>query len=285
LHFRELSYIAYHVFSYPDLRRLRRVGIARHQEKATMAELLLYQRPVRLNRFAHAKVRFSPLKSFAFCRKVTSVPLIGVEFPPASRHYPIVFVQAADGTIAALAVLSFRVGENAFVDEEGRWMATYVPAFVRRYPFVLADIPGNPADYDVAMDEASECFSTDKGEPLFSPLGEPEPFLRSQIEFLRAFQQEYRRTQEFLQAVQSAGLLATQNVDVVRADRERFGVRNTLVVDEQKLLALPTATAKAFLAAGYLGWIYAHLLSLQCFLALANRAGTPQGEPPEWWAK
>jgi hypothetical protein len=220
-----------------------------------------------------------------FCRHVTYVPVIGVEFPAASRHYPIVFVQMADGTISAQAVLSFRPGENAFVDEKGRWTATYVPAFIRRYPFVLAEIPGNPTDYDVAMDEASGCFSQDQGEPLFSPEGEPQAFLRSQIDFLRAFQTEHRRTQDFIQAVQAADLLGVQNVDVVRADRERFGVRNALVVDETKLLSLPSASAKAFLAAGYMGWIFAHLLSLQCFLTLANRAGVSQGEPPEWWAR
>lgn len=250
-----------------------------------MAELLLYERPVRLNRFAHAKVCFTPVTNYMFSRHVTAVPLIGVEFPAACRQYPIVFIQAGDGTVSAQAILSFRPGENAFIDEQGRWTASYIPAFIRRYPFVLADIPGNPADYDVAFDEASECFSDGCGEPLFSAQGEPEPFLRSQIEFLGAFQAEHRRTQEFIQALQTADLLIAQNVDVVRVDRERFGVRNALVVDEPKLLTLPPATAKNLLAAGYLGWIYAHLISLQCFLTLANRAGHPLEELVPWWAK
>lgn len=252
-----------------------------------MPELLLYERPVRLNRFAHAKLRYTPPKNYMFCRHVSAVPVIGVELPAACQQYPIVFTQARDGSISAQAVLSFKPGENAFVDEQGRWTATYIPAFIRRYPFVLADIPGNPSDYDVAFDEASECFSTDTayGQPLFSDQGEPEPFLKSQIEFLSAFQREHRRTQDFVQALQTADLLTPQNVDVVRVDRERFGVRNALVVDERKLMAIPVATAKKFLEAGYLGWIYSHLISLQCFIALANRTGHPVEELVPWWAK
>jgi len=252
-----------------------------------MAELLLYERPVRLNRFAHAKLCFSFPTNYMFCRRVSAVPLIGVEFPAACGQYPIVFSRAADGQMGAQAVLSFIAGENAFVDEQGRWTASYVPAFIRRYPFVLADIPGNPSDYDVAFDETSECFSTDTGygQPLFSDQGEPSAFLQSQIGFLRAFQREHQRTQEFLHGIQEADLLIPQNVDVVRADRERFGVRNAMIVDEARLTNLPPAKVQSFIAAGHFGWIYAHLISLQRFVSLANRAGRPPEELVPWWAK
>jgi hypothetical protein len=250
-----------------------------------MAELLMYERPVRLNRFAHAGLLYTPPADYMFCRHLTAVPLMAAEFPAACRHYPIVFVKAGDEVISAQAVLSLRAGENAFVNEQGKWTAPYIPAFVRRYPFVLADIPGKSADFDVAFDEASPCFSPDHGESLFSAEGEPSPLLKSQFDFLRAFQQEHQRLQEFGRALDRAGLLTAQNVDVVRADRERFGVRNALVVDESKLTALPPATVQSFLTAGYFGWIYSHLISLQCFLSLANRAGQAPEELVPWWAK
>jgi hypothetical protein len=56
-------------------------------------------------------------------------------------------------------------------------------------------------------------------------------------------------------------------------------------VDEKRLSDLPPATIQDFLSAGFLGWIYAHLISLQCFLALANRSGRPAEELVPWWAK
>ncbi len=109
-----------------------------------MAELLFYNRPARLNRIAHAKLRFTPLANFEFARKVTSIPLMAVEFPLACRQYPIIFVQSPEGVVVAQAVLSLAEGVNSFVDDQGRWTATYVPAFIRRYLFVLAEIPGKP---------------------------------------------------------------------------------------------------------------------------------------------
>jgi hypothetical protein len=250
-----------------------------------MAELLLYQKPIRLNRFAHAELCYTPPSDYMFCRALAAVPLMAVEFPLSCRQYPIVFVRAEDGTTGAWAILSLVAEENAYVDRQGRWTASYVPAVVRRYPFVLAEIPGKPTDFDVAIDEESPCFSRDHGQALFTAAGEPEPILQSQIEFLRAVLAEHQRTLAFAKALQEAEILTPRNVDIVRGDQQRFGMRNALVVDEAKLAALPAETVHDFLAKGYLGWIYSHLLSLQCFLPLANRAGQPLEDVVPWWAK
>jgi hypothetical protein len=251
-----------------------------------MAELLLYGRPSRLNRITHAKLRFTPLTTFKFARKLTAIPLIGVEFPLACRQYPIVFFENLSGMISAQAVLSLKEGVNSFLDDKGQWMATYVPAFVRRYPFVLAEIPGKAEDFDVAFDEASGCFHPKKGEPLFDDHGGPTPFLQSQIEFLRMFHVEHQRTQEFLNTLKADGLLAPYNVDVVRGgDSARFSVRNAMVVDEAKLVGLAPDKAGAYLKSGYFAMIYAHLISLQSFLAVANRSGGPVADSAPWWAK
>lgn len=250
-----------------------------------MAELGLYERPIRLNRLAHAHLRYTPLQNYMFCRAVTGVPLMGVEFPSACRQYPIVFIKDIQGRLSAQAVLSVRAEENAFVDRQGQWTATYIPAFIRRYPFVLAEIPGQSDDFDVAFDEASPCFSPNQGEALFTAEGEPTPLLKAQIEFLRSVQVEHRRTESLIAELQSADLLIPRNVDIVRADRQRFGVRNALIVDESRLVGLPPERVAAWLRAGHLGWIYAHLISLQCFLPLANRAGQPLEEVVPWWAK
>jgi hypothetical protein len=246
----------------------------------------LYERPVRLNRFAHADLLYTPPTDFMFCRTLMAAPLMAIEFPAACRQYPIVFVQGPDGTLGAQVLLSVVADDNAFVNHLGQWTANYIPAAIRRYPFVLAEIAGNPSDFDVAIDEASPCFSRNHGQALFSPQGEPEPILNAQIQFLQSVLQEHRRTQQFARALGEAGLLTPRAVDIVRADQKRFGVRNALVVDEAKLVALPGATAHTFLTSGYLGWIYAHLLSLQCFLPLANRAGqTADADVMPWWAK
>jgi hypothetical protein len=251
-----------------------------------MAELLFYNRPARLNRVAHAKLRYTPLTNLEFTRKVTSVPLMVAEFPLACRQYPIIFVQSQDGAVIAQAVLSLTEGVNSFVDDKGQWTATYVPAFIRRYPFVLAEIPGKPDDFDVAFDEGSGCFHPKKGEPLFDDHGAPTAFLNAQIEFLKNFHDEHQRTRRVLEILKADGLLIPYNVDIVRAkDKAQFAVRNALVVDETKLQGLASEKVVTYLKTGMLAMIYAHLISLQSFLAVANRAGGQVDDSYPWWAK
>ena len=251
-----------------------------------MSELLFYNRPARLNRIAHAKLRFTPLANFEFARKVTSVPLMAVEFPLACRQYPIIFVQSPEGVVVAQAVLSLTENVNSFVDDKGRWTATYVPAFIRRYPFVLAEIPDKPDDFDVAFDEGSGCFHPKKGEPLFDDHGAPTAFLQTQIDFLKTFHAEHQRTRQVLETLKTDGLLVPFNVDIVRGgDKAQFAVRNALVVDEAKLAGLATDKVSAYLKNGMLAMIYAHLISLQSFLAIANRTGDPAADVSPWWAK
>jgi SapC protein len=251
-----------------------------------MPEALFYQRPARLNSITHAKLRFSPLSNFEFAAKVSAVPLMAVEFGVACRHYPIIFVESPNGVLSAQAVLSFEPDRNGFLDDKGFWTAPYVPAFIRRYPFVLADIPGKPNDFDVTFDEASPCFDKKKGEPLFDEHGSPTKFLQEQIEFLRLFHAEYERTQQFLQTLKKDDLLAPYDVDIVRGgDQARFAVRNVLAVNEAKLYGTAADRTLTYFKNGFLALIYAHLISLQSFLAVANRAGDSVDGKAPWWAK
>jgi hypothetical protein len=251
-----------------------------------MAELLFYNRPARLNRITHAKLRYTPLADFEFARKVTAVPLMAAEFPLACRQYPIIFTQSPDGTVMAQAVLSLAEGTNSFINEKGQWTAIYIPAFIRRYPFVLAEIPGKPDDFDVAFDEGSGCFHPQKGEHLFDDHGAPTTLLQAQVDFLKNFHAEHQRTRQALETLKTDGLLTPFNVDIVRGgDKAKFAVRNMLVVDEAKLGTLAPEKVGAYIKNGTLAMIYAHLISLQSFLAVANRTGDPAADVSPWWAK
>jgi hypothetical protein len=251
-----------------------------------MVEMLFYQKPVRLNIVTHSKLRFSPLTNFDFSAKVSSVPLIAAEFPVACRQYPIVFIEGPNGILSAQAVLSLEQHRNSFLDDNGNWTATYVPAFIRRYPFVLAEIVGKPDDFDVTFDEASGCFDKKKGELLLDEQGVPTKFLQEQIDFLQLFHAEFKRTELFLEALKKEDLLTPYNVDIVRGgDQARFAIRSAMVINETKLQNLAAEKASVYLKNGFLALMYAQLISLQSFLALANRAGEQAANKTPWWAK
>ena len=117
-----------------------------------MANLLFYQKPVPINKNDHKskKIRGTD-NNFKFAGKTNSVILAGVEFSEAAKEYPLVFALAGE-RIIPVALLGLRNEENLFLNEDGSWDARYIPAFVRRYPFVLAET-GEPGQRVVCIDE------------------------------------------------------------------------------------------------------------------------------------
>ena len=223
-----------------------------------------------LDRDKHRRRKVQPATGFGFARNANSLYLAGVEFNEACKEYAIVFTRARSGKTVPVAMLGLRTRENLFVDNQGAWDATYVPAFVRRYPFVLADLPGR-ADMAVCIDEAFDGFSDAAGESLFDTAGQNTPYLQGALDFLNRYQAEYLRTAGFCQRVDEAGLLVEMNAKADLVDGRSFTMNGLLIVDEQKLLALSDAAVLSLFRSGELHLISMHLLSLSNMQKLAAR--------------
>lgn len=231
-----------------------------------MTEILLYESIVPLNRERHSDLRLKSLNGdCSFAAKSHYVPLAGTEFYQAAGDYPIVFAgQGAEST--PVAILGLREGENAFVESDGRWRdGTYVPAFVRRYPFVLAR--GNEDDPDnltVCVDESYAGFTREEGdgEALFGEEGTEGPALENAVKFLQEYLAESERTRVFAQRLFELDLLVRRDVQITDAEGAQFILRDFRVVDPSKLDALDDATVTELHRNGFLGWIHAHLVAM-----------------------
>lgn len=239
-----------------------------------MANLLFYEKPAALNKVTHKDYKIKPVgDNFKFAARTNSVILAGIEFTEASKEYPICFAKAGD-SVVPVALLGLRNEENLFVDSEtGKWDARYVPAFVRRYPFVLAE-GGEEGQRMVCIDEAYAGFSKDEGDPLFDG-EEASPFLKQAIEFLEQYQRQYQRTERFVQRLQENDLLMALNAQVDMVDGQKFALTGLLAVDEKKLLALSDEKALEFFRSGELAWLYCHLMSLANMNRMIDRVGKP----------
>ena len=234
-----------------------------------MPDAMYYEKPVLLNRDKHRRRKVLPSTSFAFARTANSLYLAGVEFNEASKEYAIVFTRSAGGRIVPVAMLGLRTRENLYVDEQANWTAAYVPAFLRRYPFVLAELPGQTLG--VCIDEAFAGLNEREGEALFDAQGNNTPFLQNALDFLHQYQQEYLRTEMFCQRLHEAGLLMEMNARADLVDGRSFTVAGLMVVDEKKLMALPDAVALSLFRAGELHLISMHLTSLSNMKKLVDR--------------
>lgn len=234
-----------------------------------MTAALFYEKPVVLDRSVHRHLRVLPSNSFLFARRVNSLYLAGVEFPEACKEYAIVFTKVANQKVAPMAMLGLRERENLFVDAEGQWGASYVPAFVRRYPFVLSQLPDQ--NMGLCIDEAYPGLNAKRGEMLFDDQGGNTPFLQNALSFLNRYQIEYIRTDRFCQSLQDAGLLIEMNAKADLIDGTSHSVNGLMIVDEKKLLELSDAQALKLFRSGELHWIGLHLASLSNMQRLVDR--------------
>ena len=247
-----------------------------------MAEVLFYEHPVPLNRSEHKDLRLKPVPSLKFAMNTHSVPLTGAEFAVAARDMLIVFAGNDPAEAGPIALLGLRQNENLYIDAEGHWEPrTYIPAFVRRYPFVLAEKPaveGEPQNDEmtVFLDEQYEGFGRSEGERLFNDDGTDSEMLTSAVKFLGEFQQNVGRTRWFMQQLSKHDLLEPRNVSLRKEGKDgeqgrSINLNGLFVVNEEKLRTLDDQTTLEFAREGVFGWIYAHLLSLSNIDRLAHR--------------
>ncbi|WP_313399585.1 SapC family protein [Stenotrophomonas sp.] len=231
-----------------------------------MKQLLIYERPVQLNRVAHRNHRVVASEGdFRFAAGLNSVPVACVEFARAARDYPIVFAGNSADSVVPAALLGLRSGQNLMVDAEGRWAeGSYIPAFLRRYPFVLAERDAEGSDFTVCLDAAFEGLRDggEEGTALFDEQGNDSALLTNAMEFLQEYQVHLTRTRSLASALVTHDLLVSKQVNVQTAAGETFSLDGFFVVDEQKLRELKGKALQDLAKSGDLGWIYAHLLSL-----------------------
>ena len=251
-----------------------------------MAQMLLYEKITPLSRNDHQdlKVR-ADSRDFAFARGSHFAPLVGAEFQQAARDLPILFTVGEEAA-GAIALLGIEPGRNLFVDANGAWAeGVYVPAFIRRYPFVLGRAGGGEAaPGDTGGDEAERltvCFDSAwsgigpevDGDRLFTEAGEESDLLRRQVAFLQEYRRESERTERCVRRLQELGLLTAREIQLTTADGGSQVLRDFHVVDESRLAALDQDAIGELHAEGYLGWCHAQLISLGNLGRLQRRTG------------
>ncbi len=243
-------------------------------------QMLFYQRAVPVSNERHRDLAVESQRDYGFARTTNIVPLTTAELAPAVLEYPIVFLgDERDGSLAA--VLGTRDDENLFVDQAGRWNARYVPAFVRRYPFVFAN-QDDPNRLILCVDESSAQLNRDgRGERLFDSAGERTAYLGNVLQFMQRYQMAVQRTRAFVRRMAELELLREVHANIRLGDAGTRQLRGFRTIDREKLKALPAATVSELFNADGLEAIYLHLGSLGNFQRLGERAAPPDGTPAQ----
>lgn len=240
---------------------------------------LFYQNLTLLQKDQHASWGLRQRADMGFAKTTHAVPLTVDEFAAAQKHFPIVF-GSGEGAVP-LALVGLQEGRNLFVTEDGQWQpGVYVPAYIRRYPFMLVKEHPEAQVLSLVFDENAGMLGADEEAKLFDGQ-EPTDVTKNILNFCEQFEQAIARTKSFMDEVEKLGLLMEGEAQIQQTGVEQPAVfRGFRMVDEQKLQNIRGDQARKAVQNGMMGLIYAHLFSLAEMRNLFERQAPQGGEQP-----
>jgi hypothetical protein len=244
-------------------------------------QLLIYKSAVPINRTTHHDCFVEVRPDYSYTAEVNSVPLTAIEFPLASTEFAIVF-GGSETDLTPVAILGVRSNENLFLGPDGSWLAKYIPAFVRRYPFVFSHAE---SQFVLCIDEDFPGFNrAGMGQRLFNEDGTTTPYIDGIMKFLQDYQTHFQATQRFCNRIRELGLLDPMHAQVTPEGGQPLSLGGFWAVNRDRLKALPAETLAELAKTDELELIYLHLHSMRNFdhmrdlLARQQLAG--QADPP-----
>jgi len=237
--------------------------------------VLFYKKPEPLSPEAHGALGVKQIQQpFAFLREAHAVPVTVTEFGMAAAAYPVIFVGEDR---VPVAVMGIRQGQNLYVTADGQTEPDYyVPAFVRRYPFVFA--ADDNSDRLLLCVDREAPMVTEQPEVPFFENGQPSKFTNDAIEFCKEFERQRRATQEFTQLLKRFDLFEQKSVAFQPRDNQgnpvgdQQKIADYWAISEERINALPDAQYLELKNNGAIGAVYAHLISLLNWSRVIQRA-------------
>ena len=242
---------------------------------------LFYKGLEPLSSDTHANYRMKVQETAPFLAGQHAIPITVDEFPLVQRHMPIVFSVGDDAI--PLALMGLNEGVNVFVNDDGKLMEDtfYVPAYIRRYPYMLAKLRPEADELSLCFDPTADAIGPfEEGEPLFTD-GQPSEITKNILQFNESFEQAGQRTHQFMTELREAELLMDGEVSIQPdGNQQPFIYRGFQMINEEKLADLRGDQLRKIAKSGMLPLLYAHLFSLSLMRDVFARQ-VQQGKSPQ----
>ncbi len=241
---------------------------------------LLYKELVPISQQEHGSWRYQTVDKAPWLHTEHAIPVTVEEFALIQRYYPIIFT-VGDQPVP-LALMGLNEGVNTFVDAEGKMtQEAYVPAYIRRYPFLLAKLRPDTDELSLCVDPSNGAIGPDAdGDPIFDG-DQPSDATKNVLTFCEQFEQAGQRTGAFMEELKALGILMDGEVSIQTDEgTPPFIYRGFQMVDETKLRDLRGDQLRKMSQSGMLPLIHAHLFSLSIMREIFARQ-VDQGKMPE----
>jgi SapC len=233
-------------------------------------QLLIYENVVPITPARHSRHSVEVGGSFAFSAGVNALPLMAVEIVRAATEYAVVFTGNGDDLMPAV-LLGVKGEQNLYLGPDGQWTAKYIPAFLRRYPFIFAS-SADAKTLTLCIDEAYPGLNTEgRGQKFFEPDGKPTPYVEQVLGFLKEYQAQFLRTQAFSRKLHGLGVLEPMQAQVTTPDGAKLSLTGFQAVSRRRLRELAPEHLQALVQTDELELLYLHLYSMRNFHDVKDR--------------
>jgi hypothetical protein len=228
---------------------------------------MFYKNPMPLEPTRHATAGLSPNADFGFARNTNAIALTLSEFAMAARNYPIVF--SGNAPVVPFAVIGVRDNENLFIEKNNQWKEdAYVPAYVRRYPFIFSEIP-NSDRLLLCVDEGADHYEMNSTQPFFVD-GKPSENLQRALKFNEMFHAQLDDTRQFGAWLEANNMLEERVARAELASGQTFTLRGFRLINAEKVRDLTDAQVLELHKKGWLPLLHFHLQSLSNWASLSK---------------
>ncbi len=220
---------------------------------------LFYTMPTPLDAKAHSQLALKKDFSLDYAAKVNAVPVNLIEMPQVCHFYPIAF--SPDKNATPVAIMGLRDNENLFIGPDGKWVDnTYIPAYIRRYPFIFSEVPGSD-QLSLCVDMNDTIIEKDGEQRFFETDGKPSVLSQNALEFCKSYHAAAQATLAFSKMLDQSGLLVQRQADINIGGGKKISFSGFRIIDEKKLAEIDDKTFLEWRKQGWLPFIYAHLFS------------------------
>lgn len=229
------------------------------QKEGGPAMPLFYEKPIPLDAKEHVDLGLKRNFGLGFTKGVNAVPINMIEMPQICHFYPIGF--SPDKAATPVAIIGLRDNENLFLDSKNQWVPdTYIPAYIRRYPFIFSEAPGTD-QLALCIDVNKEIIESKGEQPFFDKEGKPSQLSQNALEFCKSYHAAAQQTLQFSKALNDSGLLVERQAEINIGDGKKINFAGFRIIDEQKLADLDDAIFLDWRKKGWIPFLYAHLFS------------------------
>lgn len=223
----------------------------------------MFKKVEMLSKVDHLDLMIDEIKDFSFAKELRYAPLGLSEITKVSSRLPVLISGGEDNQFVGLMAVGS--GSNYFIDwKPGH--ATYVPMFLRGYPFLMIDAKEEGNDKKlraIGVDVESDYVGKSKAHKIFEKENLPSDFAQIKLRLIQNLEKDRINASKLLSELKKNNLLDKRSFDVKLENGETKSIiSDFFVVNKERLYALSDEMLLDWLKKGWMYILETHINSI-----------------------